>query len=266
LSPTDPRQNDQKFIDAKQKEIVGLVKRRTWNVALKSEIPANANILRGRFVLAVKDSGTDNEIFKARYVDREFNDIGKAHLIHDSSVSKAECTRMILSLAAIFGFRISSSDVTQAYVQSTHNLTRDLIINPEGAIELPADHVLKLFKPLYGLCDAGDHWSRTYHKHLMEDLKLKPTVNDPALFFKAVHEKLEDLCATYIDDSLTSGTPDFPAKTTLTERNFESKPRKFDNVKYSGVNIHSDKKHFHAEMNAYVEKLEPLHGDNTPYN
>jgi Reverse transcriptase (RNA-dependent DNA polymerase) len=157
---------------------------------LKSEIPANANVLRGRFVLIIKDSGTDNEIFKAIYVARGFSDIGKAHLIHDSPVSKAESTRMILSLAEIFGFRISSSDVTQAYMQSTHNLTRDVFINPEGAIELPAIYVLKLLKPLYGLCDAGDHWSRTYHKHLMEDLNLKPTLNAPALFFKAVDEKL----------------------------------------------------------------------------
>jgi hypothetical protein len=85
---------------------------------LKSEIPANANVLRGRFVLTIKDSGTDNELFKARYVARVFNDIGKAHLIQNSPVSKAESTRMILSLAAIFGFRISSSDMTQVYIQS----------------------------------------------------------------------------------------------------------------------------------------------------
>jgi Reverse transcriptase (RNA-dependent DNA polymerase) len=214
---------------------------------LKPEIPANANVFRGRFVLTIKDSGTDNEIFKARYVARGFNDIGKAHLIHDSPISKAESTRMIVSLAAIFGFRISSSDVTQAYIQSTHNLTRDIFINPEGAIELPADHVMKLLKQLYGLCDAGDHWSRIYHKHLMEDLNLKQTVNDPALFFKVVDEKLESLCATSVDDPLTAGTPGFLAQTTLTERKFESKPRKFDNVTYSGVNIHSNDKHYHAK-------------------
>jgi hypothetical protein len=74
----------------------------------------------------------DEEVFKARYFACGFNDIGKYHLIHDSPVSTAENTRMILSLAAIFGFRISSSDVTQAYIQSTHNLTRNVFINPTG--------------------------------------------------------------------------------------------------------------------------------------
>jgi hypothetical protein len=133
-------------------------------------------------------------------------------------------------------------------------------------IELPADHALKLLKLLYGLCDAEDHWSRTYHKHLMEDLKLKPIVNDLSLFFKAVDENLQDLCATYVDDSLTAGTPYFLAQTTLMERTFESKPQKFVNVTYSGVYIHSDNKYFHAEMNAYIDKLEPLHGDKIPYN
>jgi hypothetical protein len=116
--------------------------------------------------------------------------------------------------------------------QSTHNLTRDVFINPEGAIELPADHVLKLLKTFYGLRNAGDHWSRTYHKNLMEDLNLETTVNDPALFFKDVDEKLEGLCATYVDDSLTAGSPGFLSQTTLTERKFELKPRKFDNVTY----------------------------------
>jgi hypothetical protein len=65
---------------------------------------------------------------------------------------------------------------------------------------------------------------------------------------------------------LTAGTPGFLAQTTLTERKFESKPRKFDIVTYSGVNIYSNDRHFHAEMNTYIDKLEPLHGENTQYN
>jgi Reverse transcriptase (RNA-dependent DNA polymerase) len=113
---------------------------------LKSEIPANANFLQGRFVQTVKYLRTNEEVFKARYVARGFNDIGKSHLMHDSPVSKAEKTRMILSLVAIFGSLISSSDVTQAYIQSTYNLTRNVFINPKEVIELPADHVLKLLK------------------------------------------------------------------------------------------------------------------------
>jgi hypothetical protein len=52
----------------------------------------------------------------------------------------------------------------------------------------------------------------TGHVHttsdLMEDFRLKPK-KDLALFFKAVDAKLEGLCATYVDDSLTAGTPNF---------------------------------------------------------
>jgi hypothetical protein len=43
LSPIDSRQNYQKFIDAKQKGIAGLVERGTWKVVLKSEIPATSD-------------------------------------------------------------------------------------------------------------------------------------------------------------------------------------------------------------------------------
>jgi Reverse transcriptase (RNA-dependent DNA polymerase) len=265
LSPTDPRQDNQKFIEAKEKEIAGLVERGTWKAVLKSEIPPDANILRGRFVLTIKVAGTDKELFKARYVARGFNDIGKARPIHDSPVSKAESTRMILSLAAIFGFRVSSADVTQAYIQSAHNLTRDVFLDPEGVIELPADHVLKLLKPLSGLCDAGDHWARTYRELLKEDLKLKPTVSDPALFFKAIGERLEGLYATYVDDLLTAGTPGFLVRTTLTERKFESKPRRYDNVTYVVVDIQADNHLFHANMNKYIDNVQPLDDDKVTF-
>jgi hypothetical protein len=50
------------------------------------------------------------------------------------------------------------------------------------------------------------------------------------------------------------------------ERKFESKPRKFVNVTYSGINIDSDNRCLHAEMNAYIDKIELLHGDKIPYN
>jgi hypothetical protein len=65
-----------------------------------------------------------------------------------------------------------------------------------------------------------------------------PNQDQRALAMKVSREeyqKLEGLYATYVDDSFTAGTPGFLARTTLTERKFESKPRRYDNVTYSAV-------------------------------
>jgi hypothetical protein len=76
------------------------------------------NIMGGRFVLTIKDSGTSKEIYKARYVVQGFRDKKKNSLIHDASTQKQQSTKLLIGLAAIFGLRIFSTGVTQAYLQS----------------------------------------------------------------------------------------------------------------------------------------------------
>jgi hypothetical protein len=49
----------EKFDEAKRKDIQGLIDRGTWRVVAKEEVSDNANILRGRFVLANMDEVTD---------------------------------------------------------------------------------------------------------------------------------------------------------------------------------------------------------------
>ena len=66
IKSNDPRASQ--FSAAKRKEIEGLIKRGTWKIVKKDEVPQNANVLGGRFVLTIKDSGTNKEVYKARYV------------------------------------------------------------------------------------------------------------------------------------------------------------------------------------------------------
>jgi hypothetical protein len=63
--PSDPRAA--LFDAAKQKEI-GINRTRTEEEVLKDEMQEKPNIMGYRFVLAIKDSGTSNEMYKARYV------------------------------------------------------------------------------------------------------------------------------------------------------------------------------------------------------
>jgi hypothetical protein len=107
----------------------------------------------GRFVLTIEDSGTRKEIYMERYVVQGFRTKMKASLIHDASTSKQQSTN---GLAASFGHRIFSTDVTQAYLQSAELLMRDVYIKPSAEFELHANQVLNLLRTLYGMADSVD--------------------------------------------------------------------------------------------------------------
>jgi hypothetical protein len=99
---------------AKEEEIAGLIERGTWKVVPRSELPETANIMNGRFVLSIKNAGTEEEVFKARYLIRGYRDKMKTSLVHNSPTSRKASTKLLVGLAAFFGFQLFSTDVTQA--------------------------------------------------------------------------------------------------------------------------------------------------------
>ena len=200
IHPSDPRAA--KFDSAKKKEIEGLIKRGTWKIVLRDEAPKNANILGGSFVLAIIDSYIEKEVWKARYVVQGHKDKLKTSLVHDVSTARQFSVKMLVGLAVLCGFRLYSTDVTQAYLQSAENLMRDVYIKPSREFTLGPDQVLKLLKSLYGLADSGDYCGRTLKRYLIEELGMKQNITDGAFFFQQLDEMLSGLCATYVDDCL----------------------------------------------------------------
>lgn len=72
---------------------------------------------------------------------------------------------MLFGIAQIFGFRLFSGDVTQAYLQSAEKLKRDIFIDPPNQFNLSPDELPKLMKPLSGLAECGDYWNKTFRNH-----------------------------------------------------------------------------------------------------
>ena len=66
IKSNDPRAKN--FDEAKKKEILGLIEKGTFKIVLKSEAGDDPNIIPCRFVLAIKNVGTGEEILKARFV------------------------------------------------------------------------------------------------------------------------------------------------------------------------------------------------------
>jgi Reverse transcriptase (RNA-dependent DNA polymerase) len=248
IPETIKRNNSPGVQEAMKRDIEGIVDNGTWAVTVSSEVPTGANVLNGRFVVTIKDVDTEREIYKARYVVQCHRDKEKTSMVHHNTTARQQSTRLLIGLAAIFGFRVCTHDVQQAYFQSAENLLRDVYLKPSAVLNVSSGTMLKLLRPLYGLCDAGDYWARTILDHLAKDLNLVQTVGDSGLFFQTMNRKLVALTASFVDDLLMAGTKDFHDQSLFTSQRFKFRDRDYDNVKFAGVKINKTSNGFEVHQ------------------
>jgi hypothetical protein len=198
LSSGDPRAKQ--FDAAKRDEILGLIKRGTFKLVLRVE-HENPNVIPARFFLAIKNTGTDKEALKARFVLGDHRDRGKRSLLHNETTLKQSSVRLLLALRAVLGFDLWTMDVRQASLRAASNLKRDVFIR-HNEIELTQDELLQIIKPLYGLSDAGDYWAETLVQHHIRALRMSQATADFSLFFRVIAGELEGLSGTHVDDLL----------------------------------------------------------------
>lgn len=71
---------------------------------MKENVPIYSNTLCGQFVLGIKNSRTDLELCKARFVVQERIDHEKNLLVHSFTSIKQQTVGLLVAIAAIFGF------------------------------------------------------------------------------------------------------------------------------------------------------------------
>lgn len=151
----DKRASGNYFLAAKEKELSGILKREIWQKVSEADIPKNANILGGLFILSLKNCNTPGEKAKVRYVEQGFNDRDKPYMVHDVSTLRMSSIRIVLSTSAVVGLRLLWHDVTQAYLQSKSNLKREVYIRPKQRdrkiLGIEDGVLFRLKRPLYGL-------------------------------------------------------------------------------------------------------------------
>ena len=263
IEAKDPRARDPRMQDAKLKEIQGLIQRGTFKVILRREIPNGANILRGRYILSIKDFGTDREIWKARYVIQGHRDIEKDIMVRTSTNIQQGSLRLLFSFAGILGFKIWTQDVTQAYLQSNGVLSRDVFLEkPAPELELLPGRALKLLKPLYGLADSGDFWYREiseYHR----GLGMKTLTTENSLWLKFVNNVLGGLSAVYVDDLIQAGTQDFDKLTDSLGREYDTKNKEYGDGTIAGIEFRCDDDGIRVNQAQYLRSLKLLPTDAT---
>lgn len=266
LSSDDPRINQPDFVKAKQAEIDGLQKRGTWERVKESSISHDANIVGGRFIHTLKNFQTPEEMAKVRYVAQGFADFMKHMLAHDVTALRPASIRLILSIASILGLRLFLLDVMQAYLQAKDLLTRVVYLRPKPEdmhlFGLATGYILKLLKPLYGLCDSGDYWNKTIDDHLTDDLGMEKAVSDVSLYFRFENGKLIGITGNYVDDNINAGNDKFQKESKITLEKFESKPRTFDTFSFFGTQVSTIKPgEFFLSQSHYMKSLTTLPKD-----
>ena len=205
-------------------------------------------------MLAIKDDGIRNEVWKARSVVQGYRDKLKTSLVHNNPNVTPRSVRLHIRLTSVLGFRLFSTDVTQLYLQSADGLMRDVYLKPSKEFGLAPDRLIKLPKPLYGLADSGDYWGRTLSEHLLKDIGMKKTLGDGALFYKMMENSLSGLCATYVDDIVQAGNDEFSDLVKKTEEKFQCKGRNYDN-EFAGIEIETNDNGFHVHQKSSLSKL-----------
>lgn len=70
----DQREFLKEMKEEKKKEIVNLLGRGKFKIIIKEEVPRDARVLRGRFVLEIKTTSDVQTKLKARYVLGDYRD------------------------------------------------------------------------------------------------------------------------------------------------------------------------------------------------
>ena len=148
---------------------------------------------------------------EARYVAQGHREKQKREMVHIVTSLRQSSTGLVISVAAVKGFRLFSHDVSQYYLQSDEELTWKLLLMPKKKdlqyFQIDTNEIHHLHKPIYGTTYACDYWSVTIDRHAREDLHLKPLLGDPSLYIKRIDED-EDLRETTLMMDFSLGMED----------------------------------------------------------
>lgn len=97
-------------------EVIDLLRRGTFKVITRKEIPDGANALTARFVLATNSKADGDIKYKALYVVGGHRNIMNHFIVHDAKTLHASSVRILIALESVLHFKIQSTDVELAYL------------------------------------------------------------------------------------------------------------------------------------------------------
>ena len=189
-----------KWTSAIKKEFDTLWNTGTFETVHRKDVPAHQKVISAKIHLRLKhDPVRDLTQHKARFVVRgfsqqegiDYNDIY-------SPVASFKSILALLTIGAHLDYEIHQMDFDAAFLNAS--IKEEVYVAPVGSLDprLPANHVYRLRKTLYGLKQSPREWWLLLQVSL-RNLGWTPTLTDNCIFFREQNGNLEYL-AVYVDD------------------------------------------------------------------
>ena len=193
------------FTEAKQKELESFFNNQVWHFSPASEADPQ-RVLKARFLLNWKKHADGSPRAKARLIVQGFRDPDALNgTLNTASPTLTRLSRnFILTVATMQSFNLFTADITTAFLQgkefpdgSDRVIWIKLPRDGERLLGLEGEHgqLMKLTKPMYGLCDAPRAWFEEATERILQvgDGRIVQHPLDACLFM-AYEEKPTDAC------------------------------------------------------------------------
>ena len=254
------------WLSAMKEELSALHSQGTWSLV---PLPPHKNLVGCKWVYKIKRNadGTISR-YKARLVAKGFNqeegiDYGETF----SPVVKPTTVRLVLALAAHFGWSLKQLDVKNAFL---HGILQEEVYmsQPPGFLDSQnSTHVCKLHKSLYGLKQAPRAWNERFTQFL-PSLGFLTTYSDSSLFVKPVGQSVVILLL-YVDDIIITGSATDAITEVIGALHSEFDIKDLGNLHYFlGIQITQQPNGLYLSQSKYISdllaKTDMLHSKSCP--
>ena len=271
------------FTEAKQKELESFFNNQVWHFAPSSEADPQ-RVLKARFLLNWKKNADGSPRAKARLIVQGFRDPDALNgTLNTASPTLTRLSRnFILTVATMQNYDLFTADITTAFLQgkefpdgSDRVIWIKLPRDGERLLGLEGDHgqLMKLTKPMYGLCDAPRAWFEEATERILEVGGGK-IVQHPldACLFMAYSERPGDSCPSprllgmfglHVDDLFGCFDPNDKVAKDLQEKIKKSFTfREWivgDKLEYCGSTVAKiNENHWKVSHEKYMAKQKPI--------
>lgn len=246
----------QKLIDeAISQEVGGVFAFDALEKLDESDLPESANALDSRFALAIKSEHEASETSKARLVAQGRLGAEKEKIVRDAPTAMNRSVRATLTLASVFHFRACARDVKQAYLESQHNLGRDLCARLPKSAKLPNDALHKIIKPMRRIIESGSLWIDAYLWAFHNDLKMKATALGPCFLLKSPDVAPEGFAPVIADDTWCAGAKEFKGQEEQAVSKLKTFKRDESEMNFAGLAVARNQGAISARQQKRIDKL-----------
>ena len=190
------------WIDACLDELASIEKNEVWTLV---DIPSGAKPIGLRWIFKIKRN-SDGSIkkYKARLVAKGYvQQYGVDFEEVFAPVARLETIRLLVSIAATYGWEVHHLDVKTAFLHGELNET--VYVNQPEGFEVKGSEmkVYKLHKALYGLKQAPRAWNHKLNQILLE-LGFRKCTKEASVYRKTVNSSIL-VVAVYVDDLFVTG-------------------------------------------------------------